>query len=103
MKPMFRKTRSSKLILAGLILLTTCGCNAVISKRPVGEKPAKIVAKVWEGNWVTADGAVFSGKLDGDDVILDELKPQHLKIITSGERGVLFDWDKPLVFVKVGN
>jgi hypothetical protein len=40
---------------------------------------------------------------DGDDVILEELKPQHLKIITSGERGVLFEWDKPAVFVKVGN
>jgi hypothetical protein len=46
---------------------------------------------------------VFPGKIDGDDVILDELKPQHLKIITSGERGVLFEWDKPAVFVKVGN
>ena len=45
---------------------------------------------------------VFPGKVDGDEVILDELKPQHLKIITSGERGVLFSWDKPTVFVKVG-
>jgi hypothetical protein len=46
---------------------------------------------------------VFPGKIDGDDVLLEELKPQHLKIITSGERGVLFEWDKPAVFVKVGN
>jgi hypothetical protein len=185
-----RKTRYARLALAGLILLTTCGCSAVYSKRPVGEKPAKIAAKDWEGNWVASDGGslkvkvvdadkgilklfwlddddkgnqmlktadvelreygewlfastkaedkgqtkgyawgriknedrqiilwfpadkifkglvkdgVFPGKIDGDDVLLEELKPQHLKIITSGERGVLFEWDKPAVFVKVGN
>jgi hypothetical protein len=177
----------SKLALAGLILLTICGCNSVISKRPVGEKPARIVAREWEGNWVTTDGTVkvkvvesdkgilkvawleddkqgnpalktakievresggwlfantieedkgrgyvwgrirnedgqvivwspdaklfkqlmnegvFPGKVDGDEVILDELKPQHLKIITSQQRGVLFSWEKPTVFMKVGN
>lgn len=186
MKSTLLKARYSKLALAGLILLTACGCNAVVSKRPVGEKPAKIVAKEWEGNWVTTDGAVnvrvvdadkailsvawlendgqgkpamkiaevelresgewlfantkddkgrgfiwariknedrqivvwppndisfvqcvndgvFPGTLDGEEVILDEIKPQHLKIITSAERGVLFSWDKPAVFVKVGN
>lgn len=186
MNPIVTKIRLSKLALAGLILLTTCGCNSVISRRPVGEKPARIVAKEWEGNWVTTDGAVkvkvidaekgtlkvfwleddkqgnpamktaevelresgewlfantkeedkgrgyvwgriknedrqillwipddklfkqslkdgvFPGKVDGDDVILEELKPQHLKIITSGERGVLFSWVEPTVFMKVG-
>ena len=185
MNPILTKIRLSKLALAGLILLTTCGCNSVISKRPVGEKPARIVAKEWEGNWVTTDGAVkvkvidaekgtlkvfwleddnqgnpamkiaevelresgewlfastkedkgrgyvwgriknedrqiklwspddklfkqslkdgvFPGKVDGDDVILEELKPQHLKIITSGEGGVLFSWHEPTVLMKVG-
>ena len=187
MKSTFLTTRYSKLAIAGLLLATACACSSVISKRPVGEKPARIVAKEWEGNWVGTDGAVnvkvmdaekgivkvfwleddnkgkpgmktaevelresgewlfastkeqdkdrgylwghiknedrqiivwppdnrsfaqcikdgvFPGKLDGDEVILDELKPQHLKIITSGERGVLFSWDQPTVFVKVGN
>jgi hypothetical protein len=187
MKPGFSRTRHSKLILVGLLLATACGCSAVISRRQVGEKPAKIVAGDWEGDWVTTDGAVkvkvvdaekgilklvwledekgspamksaevelresgdwlfantrdenkgqsrgyswgrirnedrqiivwlpdekmfkqlvkdgvFPGKIAGDDVLLDELKPQHLKIITSGERGVLFSWDKPSVFVRVG-
>ena len=37
MNPILTKIRLSKLALAGLILLTTCGCNSVISKRPVGE------------------------------------------------------------------
>jgi hypothetical protein len=189
MKPILSNKRYAKLVLAVLILLTTCGCNAVISKRPVGEKSAKIMAKDWEGNWLSPDGpakvkvvdpdkgiikvfwleddkegkpgmktaevelrqsgewlfantraedkgesrgyvwariknedrqiiawlpdnkafarlvkdGVLPGKNDGDDMILDELKPQHLQIITSGERGLLFEWDKPAVFVKVAN
>lgn len=187
MKSTLFKGSYSKLAIAGLLLATACGCSSVISKRPVGEKPARIVAKDWEGNWAGTDGAVnvkvvdaekailrvvwleddeqgkptmktadvelresgewffvntreedkdrgfiwariknedrqiivwppddksfaqcvkdgvFPGRLDGNEVILDDLKPQHLKIITSGERGVLFAWDKPAVFVKVGN
>ena len=43
------------------------------------------------------------GKIDGDDVILDELTSQHLKRIMSGDQGVLFAWDEPIVFVKQGN
>ncbi len=170
MNPIITKGPLPKLALCALTLMTTCGCNSVISKRLVGERPAKVVAKEWEGNWVTTDGAVkvkvvdadkgilkvawleddkqgnsalktadievresgewlfantkeedkgrgylwgrirnedgqmmawspdetlfkqlmkegvFPGKVDGDEVILDELKPQHLKIITSGER-----------------
>ncbi len=187
MKSRLSKARYSILAIAALLLATVCGCSSVISRRPVGEKPARIVAKEWEGNWVTTDAAVeikvldaekgnlkvfwldddnqgnrgmktaevelresgewlfantqeqdsdrgfiwariknedrqiiiwspndkafaqcvkdgvFPGKLEGDEAILDELKPQHLKIITSGERGVLFSWDQPTVFVKVGN
>jgi hypothetical protein len=187
MKSTFLKASHLKLAIAGLLLANAWGCSSVISKRPVGEKPARIVAKEWEGDWVGTDGAVnvkvvdadkailriawveddeqgkpamktadvelresgewlfvntreedkdrgfvwgriknedrqiivwppddksfaqcvkdgvFPGTLDGDEVILDELKPQHLKIITSAERGVLFAWDKPNVFAKVGN
>jgi len=187
MKLKHLKTHYATLAIAGVLLLTVCGCNPVISKRPVGEQPARIVAKEWEGHWVTTDGAaeikvvdankgvlkvfwleddnrgnpgmktaevelresggwlfastlepdksrgfvwariknenreiiiwspdaksfahcvrdgVFPGKIAGDEVLLDDLKPQHLKIITSGERGVLFSWDEPTVFVKVGN
>lgn len=178
--------RQSKLALLGLMLLAISGCSAVISKHPVGNKPARIVAKEWEGNWLTTDGTVritvsdadkgtlkaawveddkqgkpaletadievresgewlfantrehdknrgyvwgrirnedgqiivwspdakliaqcvkdgvLPGKLDGDEVILEELNSKHLNILTSGERGVLFSWDKPTVFVKVG-
>lgn len=186
--------RCAKLIVMAILLATASGCNAVLSKRPVGETPAMIIAKDWEGEWVTTDGSVkltvidadkgllkaywlddekgkpmmqsadielresgewmfasinekdtrtdgdkrvskgylwarvknkdrqiiiwtpddkaftrlvtsgvFPGKInDGGSVILDELKPQHLKIITSGERGVLFEWDQPTVLMKVG-
>jgi len=180
------KRYRSKLGLIGLMLMVTSGCNAVLSKRPVGENPARIAVKEWEGNWITTDGllrikvldadkgtlkvswleddkdgnpglktaeieiresegwllantreekgrgyvwgriqnqdrqiviwspddrlfaqavkdGVLPGRIDGDEVILGDLKPQHLKIITSNEKGVLFSWNKPSIFVKTGN
>jgi hypothetical protein len=35
------------------------------------------------------------------DVILGELTADHLQIIMSGEKGVLFDWDKPMFLIKL--
>jgi hypothetical protein len=46
---------------------------------------------------------VIPGRIDGDDVVLEALESRPLKMITSGERGVPFSWDRPLVFVKAGN
>ena len=183
------KMKNARIWTIAVFLIGMCGCNAVFSKRPVGEKPAGIVAKDWEGNWQTPDGTVrikvidpgkgmlralwieddkqgnpimktadveirqsgewlfantkdddvsknrgyfwgrirnkdrqiivwvpdekafvrlvkngtLPGKIDGDDVILDELTSQHLKRIMSGDQGVLFAWDEPVVFVKQGN
>jgi len=56
--------------LAGLILLATCGCSAVISKRPVGEQPARIPANQWEGDWLTHDGTVRVKVVDANKGIL---------------------------------
>ena len=73
MQPTFTKIQHSRLAFVGMILLTTWGCNAVISKRlvgEVGERPAKVAAKEWEGNWVTADGAVKVKVVDADKGIL---------------------------------
>jgi hypothetical protein len=176
-----------KLAVTAFIVLSTCACEAVKSRRPVGERPARIVAKEWEGNWLTTDGAVrvkvadpdrailkvawleddkqgnpqlhtaeielresedllfastkgdepgegyswgrirtengqiivwapdekafkrlvkqgdLPGKLNGNELILDELKPEHLKRITARECGALFSWENPTVFVKAGN
>jgi len=47
-----------KLFLSVLALLLTCGCSAVTSKRPIGEKPARIVAENWQGKWISRDGEV---------------------------------------------
>ena len=193
MKNFLSGIRATTIIATAILLTIMSGCNQVLSKRPVGEKPAKLVAADWEGQWLTSDGlvkltvvdankgllkayyleaedgtpvlysanielresgewmfgsfnekdarkaddkaaskgflwarvinkdrqiiiwapddavftklvesGVFPGKTEQRDVFLDELKPQHLKIITSGERGVLFKWDEPLVLVKVG-
>ncbi len=188
MKSKLLKSRYSKLAIAAQLLAITCGCNSVITKRAVGEEPAKIVTKDWEGNWLGPDGAVnikvvdanrgllrvawleddqnkavmktakielrgsgewlfanteaedkgerggyawariknedrqiivwlpddkafaqlvtdgvLPGTLDGENVILEELEPRYLKMITSAERGVPFSWHKPLVFVRTGN
>jgi hypothetical protein len=46
---------------------------------------------------------VLPGKVERNDVWLEELKPEHLKLITSGEKGILFQWDQPTIFVKAGN
>jgi hypothetical protein len=46
---------------------------------------------------------VLPGTMRGNDVILGDLKPSHLKLIMSGRRGLLFDWDDPLALVKVSN
>ena len=35
------------------------------------------------------------------DVILGELSAEHIRVLTSGEHGVLFNWDKPLVLIKL--
>lgn len=181
-----RKRHPSRLVLVGLLLLSACGCNAVLSKHPVGDNPARIETNEWEGNWTTSDGAVrlqvldadkgilkatwvedgkngtpalksaqievresggwliasaredkgrgylwgriknedrqiivwspderlfaqavkdgvLPGRVEGEDVILDDLKPHHLKVITATEKGVLFSWDRPSIFVKSGN
>ncbi len=41
------------------------------------------------------------GKINAYNVILGDLKPEHLEIITSEDSGVLFCWDKPLVLMKL--
>jgi len=37
------------------------------------------------------------------DVILGELTPAHLQVITSGDQGVLFNWDEPLLLIKLND
>jgi len=38
------------------------------------------------------------GRIENDDVVLGDLTSEHLKLITSETEGVLFEWDKPIVF-----
>jgi len=35
------------------------------------------------------------------DVVLGELTSEHLELITSEEKGVLFNWDEPMVLMKI--
>ena len=185
MKPTLPKARYSKLAFVAL-LLAVSGCNQVICKRPVGEKPAKIVVAEWEGNWIGPDGAIaikvvdaesatlkvvwleddagqptmktaavelresgdwlfantlkddeasgylwarikkenrqillwepdeklfaklvraetLPGRVDQNNVILEELNSEYLNLITSGDHGVPFTWDQPLILVRALN
>ena len=41
-------------------------------------------------------------KIDkNDDIFLDDLKPEHIQIITSESEGVLYEWDSPAVAIRI--
>jgi len=42
-------------------------------------------------------------KQNESDVVLEKLTQAHLLLITSEEKGVLFDWDEPLVLLKISD
>jgi len=44
---------------------------------------------------------VLPGKTDPETVTLGLLLAVHLKLITSGEVGTLFDWDDPVVLIRL--
>ena len=50
-------------------------------------------------------GLVREGRLPGkadekDNVVLGELTPAHMKLITSGEKGILLKWENPLILIR---
>lgn len=46
-----------------------------------------------------------NGKLpsreDGNDIFLEHLTPEQLEVITSQSEGVLYEWNDPLVFIRI--
>jgi len=42
------------------------------------------------------------GKVEGYNVILEKLTPDDLKVILSGDKGVHFEWENPVVFFRLG-
>jgi hypothetical protein len=45
---------------------------------------------------------VLLGKVETNDVILEKLTPDDLKAILSGDKGVCFEWQNPVVFFRIG-
>ncbi|MEI8340097.1 MAG: hypothetical protein WCH43_01005 [Verrucomicrobiota bacterium] len=41
------------------------------------------------------------GKIEKDEVVLGELDPKQMELITSGSNGVLLQWEKPMILTKV--
>lgn len=56
---------------------------------PMAEKFSGLVGK-----------KILPGRVEKESVTLGELEPQHLKIIMSGEKGLLFDWENPLFIIR---
>ncbi len=48
------------------------------------------------------EGKILPGRAVKETVTLGELKPEHVKIIVSEEKGLLFDWENPFVLMKTG-
>jgi len=46
---------------------------------------------------------VLPGTVSKEQVFLGELGPEHMRVITSEERGVLFDWESPIVLIRTGD
>ena len=49
------------------------------------------------------EAKTLPGEIKKDMVVLGDLKPEHMKIITSEERSLLFDWEDPLVLIKLSD
>ncbi len=43
---------------------------------------------------------VLPGTASKEKIFLGELGPEHVKVIASEERGVLFDWENPIVIMR---
>jgi hypothetical protein len=46
---------------------------------------------------------ILPGTVSREKVHLGEIGPEYMKVIASEDRGVLFDWENPLVLIKTGN
>jgi hypothetical protein len=42
------------------------------------------------------------GKVERYEIVLEKLTPDDLKGILSGNKGVCFDWQNPVVFFRIG-
>ncbi len=49
------------------------------------------------------DERILPGTASKEKILLGELGPEHMKVITSEDRGVLFDWENPVVLMKTGD
>jgi hypothetical protein len=44
---------------------------------------------------------LLPGAVDGNNVKLGALRPEHLNLITSEDKGALFNWEEPLVLTRL--
>jgi|ERR1700677_3764102 len=58
-----------------LAALALCGCEATVSKKPVGERGAELKPDDWNGRWVGGDGTILETKIKDAKLGLVELTP----------------------------
>ena len=51
---------------------------------------------------VLVEKGLLPGRIHDDDVVLGDLTAQHLQLITSEKEGVLFEWESPVILIKLG-
>lgn len=70
---------------------------------PIKQEENQILA--WRPDVAKFKALGKNGKLpsreDDNDIFLDHLTPEQLKVITSQSEGVLFEWNDPLVFIRI--
>jgi hypothetical protein len=49
------------------------------------------------------EAKTLPGEIKKGVVMLGDLKPEHMKIITSEEKSFLFDWEDPLVLIRLSD
>lgn len=103
---------------SGEVFIRKSGNVLFVSTKETQEKTGADVVYVWarikkERNMILIwlpdeekfrkliEAHILPGEIKNGMTILGDLKPEHMKAITSEEKGLLFDWERPLVLIKV--
>ena len=61
-----------KRLTMAFVSVVVCGCSAVYTSRPIGDRPLNIAdnKEAWEGAWLHSDGAITVKVVDGSNGVL---------------------------------
>lgn len=105
---------------SGEVLIRKSGNVSFASTKETQEKTVADVVYVWarikkEKNMILIwlpneekfktliETNILPGEIKNGMTILGDLKPEHMKVITSEAKCPLFDWERPLVLIKMSD